>query len=200
MNQVRKRVIALLVCAALLGTTLALMQLLGMRGRTSLPEQKRLTVTGEQGVYDAFASSGARGRILVVFDRTSHLQIVSAPTAQASYRAGSLAANAPSSDLVALLIQSGLAREVYVVFPESEWARVSKIMSTQQWSRAQGRAFESRVAGAPVKLTTTPPVLSEKAVVYVNGASADRYSPGIIESITASAASDLVVIQGGGTR
>ena len=187
--------IALIVCVALFLAMLALMEYLGARGRVYLPEQKQVSVPTEQGVYDAFANSGVRGRVLVVFDRASHLDGFEGPTAQAAYRAGSLAVAAPSNGLLSLLIESGLVREAYIVYPESDWDRLSKDMSSNDWIRAQDRGFEMRIAGANVKIATKPPSLSEKAIVWVDEASANAYAPGMIAAAEASSASDLVVIQ-----
>ena len=196
----KKPVIALIVCLALLLVALGLMHFLGTGGRVYLPQQKTVSVPSEQGVYDAFANSGVRGRVLVIFDRTSHLDRFEGPTAQASFRAGSLAVAAPSSDLLSLLIESGLVREAYIVYPESDWAWLSKDMSLEKWSRSQGGGFETRVAGAYVKMSTKPPTLAEKPVVYVNRTFGDLYPPGMIGALEAPGASDLVVIQNPGTQ
>ena len=195
----RRSLVALLVCAALLVALLATMQVLGKRGRNYLAGQKRVAVPTAQGAYDAFVDSGVRGRVLVVFDKTSHLNSFSTASAQDSFRQGDIRVDVPSSDLVALLIHSGMVREAYVVFPENEWARASKSL-TEQGALVKGSSFESWLPGAHVTLSTTPPTLSEKAVVYVNAASASEYAPGVVDSLTMPAASDLVVTQGGGSR
>jgi hypothetical protein len=191
-----KRLTAMGIALALLVAALGLMQALGFKGRRYLPAQVKLTATGAQQGYDLIRDTGVKGRILVLFDRTSRLDNFEQTVATGRLRAGLTTMEVSPGELVAQLIYIGAIRRVYIVFPQSEWPRVDSAMTRIPTSRKQGEDWFSRYAnGVPVTLTTTPPKLSERAIVYISGSVESSYSPGAIAAATAPEASDLVVVQ-----
>ena len=195
--RIPKPYVALSATLGCLVVLLVAMQVLGTSSRHYLPQQQRFRVAGVQQGYDELRATGVRGRVLVLFDRTSRLDSFEMEPTISQLRTGKLAPTVAPDDLIAQLIYAGIVRSVYVVYSQAEWPGIDASMVGSAASRKEGDHWLTRFAGAPVVLTTTAPKLGERAIVYVAGDVAPTYSAGSIAAMEAPSASDVIVEQAG---
>ena len=101
------------------------LQLVGLSGRHYLPQQVRYEVGDATEGYNRLVATGVRGRILVLFDRTSRLEPYGEVETMSAIRRQDLGGiTVAPNELVDELIARTVVREVWVVFPDSEWIRV----------------------------------------------------------------------------
>jgi hypothetical protein len=182
-----------------LGATLALcvavlvaMQVVSAQGRRTLPQRQTIQATSAQEAYDAVARAGVRGRTLVLVDATDHLGEFEFPATTKAFRSHETSVAVPSSELVSALIDSGLVRQAFIVYPPDEAESISTRIGQRQFARKVGDYYESRYSGAYVRFSTAFPQLAEKAVVIVNDG-ISGYDEAALATLTSPDSADLVV-------
>lgn len=183
--------------AALL-LVLVVAQVVGVRGRTALPEQQVVEVTSAKEAYTAVKELGVRGRVLVLLDDRSRIVPRTwMATFMESLSDRSVEPPVMSHNLTSAFVYSGVAREVYFVPPDGSWDAELERMGRRPDALPEGNGARARFFGVPVHLTRSAdlPFFREKVIVYVSPEAESRYAPDVLAELTDPRVSDVVIRQ-----
>lgn len=188
---------ALIACLVALLVVFGAIQVASSRGRHVVDGHHRYEVAGPREGFDLLSGLSVRGRVVVVYDKTSHIQKRFASEFLPAET--TVTAIADSSDFVEAFIVSGIARSVYIVVPDAEWPRIESGLLARGDSIVTSDSARARVYGAPVTYVRADslPTFAEPVVAYLNADVASEYSPGLLGVLDQPNYSDVVVVQGG---
>lgn len=148
--------------------------------------------------FDALQSRGVRGAVLVSIDDESPI----IPELYLCERIGGFGSIESSSDafardydLVAALVEAGIAREVYQVVPDDAWPELASRLSGTSVTIDEGRTYRRRLYGAQITYTRAADLKlpAEKVVVVAETPVVARFAPAFIERLTGADVAALVV-------
>jgi len=185
--------VSVLIVVALLGAA----TLLGVRGRRDVAGQKSFNVGSAPEAYAVLKEAGVRGRVVVLLDSQSDIVARIYDRAFMSSVADS-SSSAPFQplNLAGGLIETGIARAVYVVPAPSARDEIVKRLGSRWDSRTLGDRIELRFNGAPVHVVLgdfDPATLGERVVVYAKRSALADYDPSMLAKLESSAVSIIVV-------
>jgi hypothetical protein len=192
-----RRYLPAIAMVSLLAVTLTVFQLVGLSGRRYAEGHKRHEVDSAQEGYTLLQGADVRGRVLVLFDTTSHVQMSGSDVfIQAAAGRVASASVLPDNFMQGLLI-AGTVRELHVVVPDSQWEVVRATLTGRGDAIVTSTSARARLYGASVVYSTAAnlPRFSEKVVVYVSQDVASQYPPALLSSFDDPGASDLYIVQ-----
>lgn len=141
----------------------------GVGGRRYVTPPRRLEFSSPGRAFDAMRDSGARGRVLVLFDdRADLVERTYLYAFMDSLDGSGTRAPITRGDIVSGLIYHGVVREVWFVPPEEAWSRVVRVVKTHADARRVGAGYRIRFAGAPLIVVQEKdlPRFGERVIVY----------------------------------
>ncbi|MBN1192993.1 MAG: hypothetical protein JXA36_04815 [Coriobacteriia bacterium] len=194
----RTRLTGPMVCLALFALVLIGVQLLGVSGRRYAEERTRIEVGSAREAYAQIRDLGVRGRVLVVFDDKAHIEtsISREMTFLDALEDGGEVELVTTAGIVGDLVRAGIAREVYVIALDSEWADVQERIYARGDVMDSEHGIFTRMSGARVHYVAESniPVLDEEVVVYLPP-EASRYPGELLDRFDADGVCDVYVVQ-----
>lgn len=176
----------------------------GLGGRRYVTPSRRVAVSEPARAFEAFRDSGARGRVLVLFDH--HTDIVPRIYLYAftdSLEGSGTLPPITGGNIASGLIYAGVVREVYFVPPDEEWSGVVELVKSRFDAEKAGGGYRIRFEGAPVWVLREKdlPRFRERVVVYDADSQTDAEAARRIDALSGPASPDLVVrLSAGGAR
>ena len=191
-----------LIAVAALVAIFTLSAFVGFSARQSPASHQALPASDAVAAADLLRASGAHAATLVILDSSSHnkrdvelAKVMHSP-------ASSYAELDVSSDAaVSALIYSGVAREVWVVIPDSEWGKVAAGMSKLPLNVGSASMPTRRFDGALVHYTSLRdlPITDGPILLLGNAAKLSGYDPQLLSRLRDPAVARVAAIFGSGT-
>jgi len=184
---------------ALLAIMFLAFQTVGVSNRRFAEGYRRYEVGSSRDGYLLLRRLGLRGRIVVLFDKTAHIEQWGAREYIRSLGGRDESAPVTPDNFVEGFILSGVARHVYVVVPEKEWPLIVLHMSTRGDGIVTSSSVSSRLYGARVDYVTPEnlPRFGERVVAYVPKTAESEYPSSFLTSFDDPRVSDIYVVQEG---
>lgn len=194
-----RRYFPAIACMALLAIMLLAFQIVGVSNRRFADGHRHYKVGSSRDGYLLLRRLGLRGRIVVLFDKTAHLQQWGALEYIRSLRGSDESAPVTPDNFAEGFILSGIARQFYVVVPEKEWPLIVLHMSTRGDGIVTSSSVSSRLYGARVDYVTLEnlPRFGERVVAYVPETAESGYPSSFLTSFDDPKVSDVYVVQEG---
>jgi anaerobic magnesium-protoporphyrin IX monomethyl ester cyclase len=187
-----------LVAAGVLATVLVVAQSTGIAVRRFVAgDQQRYSVASPREVYGPLVAQGLRGRAMVVLGddflvEGKYLDL------REMVQAGEGSGAPPVNDrnLLAVLLNGGIVRTVYLVVPDSQWPTLEATLAQGRYLiRRSDGSYGRRLNGSPyvVSPASRPRLPSERAIAYVPADAASHFPVSLLDRVTAAAAADVVV-------
>lgn len=188
-----------IACLTLLATVLIAFQAVGVGDRRFAEGHRHYEVASSRDGYLLLRRLGLRGRVVVLFDETAH--ILRPGTSEFVRTIGGRDESAPITpdNFVEGFIYSDIARQVYVVVPESRWQAVADQMSAHGGATVTEGSVFSRLCGVRVVYVTPEklPRFDERVIAYVPEDAAPGYDSAFLNAFDAPGVSDVYVVQTG---
>lgn len=191
--------VPVLACLTLLATVLAAFQVIGVGNRRYSEGHRHYEVASSRDGYLLLRRLGLRGRVVVIFDETAHILRPGTSEFVRTTRGRDESALITPDNFVEGFIYSDIAREIWVVVPESEWLTVADRMSAHGGATITSGSVVSRLCGVRVTYVTPEslPRFGEKVVAYVPEGIASEYAATLLSAFDEPGVSDVYVVQRG---
>lgn len=179
---------------------LALLAVGGYASRTApLATQSRFDVQSAEDVYRALVGTGARGRTVVLLDRSARSSGSLYLTSYLREASDSGSATVGVRNLVSALGAAGIAREVIVVLPPDEWAGFLGFAGSAPNLAPVAGGFRTRDLGLGITYTESQGlrIPDEPVILIVGDGVADAYPQQTLDRLMSPETSDIVVMQHG---
>jgi hypothetical protein len=190
--------VPVLACLALLVVALAAFQLIGLHGRVYATGSRRFEVPDGKSAYVLWSHLGIRGRVLLVFDSTAHISEGDSREFLHSLDSSPEAAPIGEDEFVDAAVHAAIARQVYVVVPDSEWETVRTSMSQYPDTMVRTDTASSRLYGARVTYlrARSLPSIGERVMVYANRSLESTYPAPLMASFADPKVCDVFTVGG----
>lgn len=168
----------------------------GMGGRRYVTPSRRLEFSDPSSAFEAMYDSGARGRVLVLFDhRADLIERTYLYAFMDSLDGTGTRPPITHGDTVSGLIYTGVVREVWFVPPDEDWSRVVKVVRTHADVKRFGTGYSIRFAGAPLFVVKEKdlPRFDERVLVYDADSPTDAEAARKAGLLAGHASPDLLV-------